>query len=173
LPVVKHRQLARQVGVLGALRSRARWTSTSTFVAVLVGPRRQLAAALVGPGRQLAVLMVIISVVRGNSDYHNNDNLLGNAMSRHVSRLATGRQKSCGMTTTLSCSSSRPQRQYRTVSVQPSPPRVQSLCTARRSPSESNASLRKPDLDRPASTTARSPGAIHLDTNSTRIRHAR
>ena len=160
--MVKHRQLARQVGDLGALRSRARWTSKSRFV-----------AALVGPGRQLAVLTVIISVVRGNSDYHNNDNLLGNAMSRHVSRLATGRQKSCGMTTTLSCSSSRPQRQYRTVSVQPSPPRVQSLCTARRSPSESNASLRKPDLDRPASTTARSPGAIHLDTNSTRIRHAR
>ena len=171
--MVKHRQLARQVGDLGALRSRARWTSTSTFVAVLVGPRRQLAAALVGPGRQLAVLTVIISVVRGNSDYHNNDNLLGNAMSRRVSRLATGHQKSCGMTTTLSCSSSRPQRQYRTVSVQPSPPRVQSLCTARRSPSESNASLRKPDLDRPASTTARSPGAIHLDMNSTRIRHAR
>ena len=33
LPVVKHRQLARQVGVLGALRSRARWTSKSRFVA--------------------------------------------------------------------------------------------------------------------------------------------
>ena len=43
--MVKHRQLARQVGVLGALRSRARWTSRSSFAAGLVGPRRRLATS--------------------------------------------------------------------------------------------------------------------------------
>ena len=58
MPVVKHRQLVCQVGDLGALRSRARWTSKSRFVAALVAlvdnslwlrrPQEQLAAALVG-----------------------------------------------------------------------------------------------------------------------------
>jgi len=47
LPVVKHRQLARQVGVLGALCLRARWTLRSRHAATFVGSRRQLAAALV------------------------------------------------------------------------------------------------------------------------------
>ena len=52
--MVKHRQLARQVGVLGALRSRAWWTSKKKLAAALVDnslqlrrPQDQLIATLV------------------------------------------------------------------------------------------------------------------------------
>ena len=59
--MVKHRQLARQVGVFGAIASES---SMDLKINIRI-PRRQLAAALIGPGRRLAVLTIFFSVVRG------------------------------------------------------------------------------------------------------------
>ena len=59
--MVKHRQLARQVGVFGAIA----FESSMDLKINIRSPRRQLAVALLSPGRRLAVLTIFFSVVCG------------------------------------------------------------------------------------------------------------